>query len=411
MRKLITSIGMAGVRAVNLANVTGTFGGASLCRILTDYNWGDRVLGENLTWSGRMPTVWFATANNPSIGADMFRRIASIRLDWGRLGITSPEQLPSDYWRHKDVLKYALDNRPKLVVAALTILRYFFANGSPEQQTSEWGSYPAWQRVILGALCFAGLPDPGAARASLRKRADYASNLETQLLMSLTWLFESVGKGKPMLAADVLNHVASRTGTLDAPREGLNFSFATEYDALGEALRGLTSDDNAFATRGEPAQLPNSRQLGKLLARLNGTLFDISPRVRPPDPPHELVTAAATVQEQSVCAAQDKRTAIGTKSPDGTMVWRDTWGEQWRRLPDGQTQMWHGGQWGSLWRLRLPHHPGATWWRISGTAGEVEMWVPESNQWIPQPRVKVRVVQVDKDSSGRGLWCVERWEK
>ncbi len=419
MKKLITSIAMAGVPIVNFANVTGTFGGANLCKVLTESHWGDRVLGENRYWKGILATTWFATGNNPQVGPDMPRRIVSIRLDWGKFGISDPHKIPASRWRHKDVIRYALRNRAKLVTAGLTILRYYFAAGAPEQRTSDWGSYETWSRIILGALAYAGLPDPGPARESFVQRANFAEDQKQHFVAGFAWLFDKVALGKPILAKEILRRLRERTGSNSAPgaNDPFNFDFEPleQYDLLTESLQALTLDEDAerFVTVAAPGGgvrretvLPSAGALGKLMSSLQGALFDITPEVPLPAPPVALVEATATAEGQPIPGPSG---AIGWKWPDGAMQW--IWlGTKIHQFADGTTKyssVVGAPRWVDGLKMRVRHYAETEWRR--GPSG-VEMRAT-TGMWVPQPRIQVRIVPLEKDKrSNRVLWGVEQVE-
>jgi hypothetical protein len=62
--------------------------------------------------------------------------------------------------------------RGRLAGATLTILRAYYLAGCPAQKLAPWGSFEEWSRLIRGCLVWVGLPDPIAAHAELRTRAD-----------------------------------------------------------------------------------------------------------------------------------------------------------------------------------------------------------------------------------------------
>ncbi|MBK8994140.1 MAG: hypothetical protein IPM35_00100 [Myxococcales bacterium] len=428
MQKLITSVGIGGIRLVNFANVTGTFGGANLCKALTESHWGDRVLGVSKYWTGLLSTVWFATSNNPTIGTDMDRRICPIRLDWGRFGIADPHMIPAHRWRHKDVIRYVVKNRAKLVCAGLTILRYYFANRAPEQETSDWGSYEPWARSILGALVFAGLPDPGPAREPFAQRSNFEENQKQQFVSAFTWFFEEVAEKRPMLASEILAYIHARR-----PRPGVNqscsppsgmegstgnqmfhfdFDAAQQYDVLTEALQALSLADGVERMTGigsdRKATLPSATAFGKqVLSPLNGALFDITSAVQLPEPPSLLVEAQvvdAWVKDPATGAL------LGWKFADGGVQW-STLSATHQRTANGAILTQEKDSAGNLvWlegvQTRVLHYPEARWRR--GPTGGIEMLT--ASGWIPQPRIQVRIVPFGQDRNKRNLWGVERVE-
>ena len=62
-------------------------------------------------------------------------------------------------FKHSNVEQFAKDNRSRLVVACLTILRAFVVAGKP-YSGNRLGSFESWSETICGAVVFAELPNP-----------------------------------------------------------------------------------------------------------------------------------------------------------------------------------------------------------------------------------------------------------
>ena len=163
MTKRLTAYLMAGDRIVMFDNVSCTIGGDAFCAALTGTIWNGRILGLSKNWEGPINSTFYATSNNARLGADMDRRVCLIRLSPSQ---ERPEERTG--FKH-DPLLSVVRQRPDLTVAALTILRAFFAAGCPKGSYEPWGSFEDWARVVLGACVFAGLPDPGANRELVRE--------------------------------------------------------------------------------------------------------------------------------------------------------------------------------------------------------------------------------------------------
>ena len=159
MRKRITALAIAGDRLVLLDNLTGQIRNPVLDAALTSETWQDRLLGVNRTISAPMLMVWYASGNNCSLFSDTARRTCRIRLE-------SPEENPErrDNFRHPDLVGWVQANRPRLLAAALTILRGFHSAGRPDQGLAAWGSYAGWSGMVRNAVDWAGLSDPTRAR-------------------------------------------------------------------------------------------------------------------------------------------------------------------------------------------------------------------------------------------------------
>lgn len=168
LRKVVTSIAIEGIPSVLFDNLDQQLGGAALDAVLTAETWSDRVLGSSRT-TGELPwkTVLMATGNNVAFGSDVARRCLPIRLE-------SPHESPEDRndFRHPDLLGWVRDNRPRLAVAALTILRAFFVAKRPPQAGGEWGSFESWSALVRDAIVWAGAADPLPTRATATANDD-----------------------------------------------------------------------------------------------------------------------------------------------------------------------------------------------------------------------------------------------
>jgi hypothetical protein len=122
------------IPAVLLDNIASTLGSSSLDAALTGTTWTDRVLGKSET-TGTLPltTVWIATGNNVVLGADTARRALYCRLE-------TLEEHPEDRedFRQRDLLSWVRSHRKRLAVAAVTILRAYFAAGRPDHKLRTW---------------------------------------------------------------------------------------------------------------------------------------------------------------------------------------------------------------------------------------------------------------------------------
>jgi hypothetical protein len=160
MRKRITSIAIAGDRMMLLDNINGPLGSAALDAALTGTVWSDRILGKS-RMAAEMPLhcLWFATGNNVELRGDIPRRVVPIRLE-------SAEEHPEERsgFQYPRLLEHVAAERPRLVVAGLTILRAYVAAGKPPQKLSAFGSYESWSDTIRAPVVWVLGQDPLATR-------------------------------------------------------------------------------------------------------------------------------------------------------------------------------------------------------------------------------------------------------
>lgn len=165
MRKRITSLALAGELMILIDNVAAgqPIGGAPLDAALTSTTWKDRILGRTETTS-ELPlrAVWFATGNNLSFKTDILRRVIPVR-------IVTDEERPEERqeFRYPELLEHARAERPRLLTAALTILRAYHVAGRP-CEVKALGSYEGWSHLIAGAVRWATGCDPLEARETIK---------------------------------------------------------------------------------------------------------------------------------------------------------------------------------------------------------------------------------------------------
>lgn len=186
MRKRITSIALAGDRLMMLDNLAVPLGGSAIDAALTATSWRDRILGSS-TMTPELPlfTIWIATGNNVVLKGDILRRIIPCRLE-------TDEERPEerrDFTIKGDLIEHARENRGRLVVAALTILRAHAVASRPDPLTL-MGSFESWSRTVRAAVYWSTGLDPLAAQSYLRE-SDPAEVARAALVIGWSELPES----------------------------------------------------------------------------------------------------------------------------------------------------------------------------------------------------------------------------
>jgi len=234
IRKCVTTTAMEALASMMLDNVDCVLQGSSLDAALTTTSWSDRVLGSNKT-TGALPllAVWICTGNNLQYGSDLRRRVLPIRLS---PSVENPEERAD--FRHPKLLGWVQENRPRLAVAALTILRAYFAAGRPEQRGGVWGSFESWSEVVRGCIVWAGLADPLKTRETakaedrsgaiirglihgLREIDEHGDGLTVRDIVKALEAVENVNRFPVMQQA--VAEVATHRGTIDQQRLGYAF--------------------------------------------------------------------------------------------------------------------------------------------------------------------------------------------
>ncbi len=181
-RKVITSLAMSGCLYVLIDNINRPFGSGALDMALTSQTVSDRSMHTFAMASGAFMAVMAGTGNNVQFkqGVDTAPRTLEIALE---TDLDRPEN--REGFRHWPLMEYVQQNRPRLVMAALTMLRGYCAAGMPDQGLKNWGGFEAWSRLIRHCLVWSGLTDPYEAHTELLDSADTDRELREELVFGL----------------------------------------------------------------------------------------------------------------------------------------------------------------------------------------------------------------------------------
>src|SRR5262249_51798972 len=158
--KKLGSILLSGVPIVSLDNCTHDLEGELLCQVTERPLIKIRILGRSETPDCESRTTLFVTGNNIVFKGDMVRRNLICNLE-------ALSERPELREFKRDTLMHAADNRPAYVAAVLTIIRAYFAAGSP-RVCGSLGSYSAWSAMVRSPLVWLGEPDPVASTEEAR---------------------------------------------------------------------------------------------------------------------------------------------------------------------------------------------------------------------------------------------------
>lgn len=214
-------------------NIERPFGSPSLCSVLTQENFKDRLLGVNRSLSVPTNSTFLATGNNLTFIGDISTRAILCRLD--------PQcEKPEERFFETDLKKYIPENRGKLVQACLTILRAYHIAGRPKQKIAQFGRFEDWSDWVRSALVWLGLEDP----CKSRKEIENADPVRVALGSFLASWYASLGN---------LSYTTKKV--IEKAKE--------HHPELLEALKEIAPDRNNSI---------NSRSLGNTLASFKGRI-------------------------------------------------------------------------------------------------------------------------------------------
>jgi hypothetical protein len=188
--------------------------------------WTDRLLGQTKIISVPNDAVWVLNGNNPQLSDEVARRCLSIRI----VPNTSEPWLRTGF-RHPNLVRWALDNRARLVHAALVLVQNWIALGRPPG-TQNLGSFEAWSEVIGGIL--------GAARVegflTNTRKLHESTDAETNMWIDFVEAWWETHQGGPVRVAQLTEMCEKRElmGRVLGER-----SERSQAIRLGRALQGV----------------------------------------------------------------------------------------------------------------------------------------------------------------------------
>lgn len=159
---------------------------------LTSTTHADRPMGELASTTFRNYAQWIVTGNNLRFSKDTARRMLLIRLELD-------EAIDVDRnFRFPNVKEYVHLNRPALVAAALTLIRYWFQT-RPLNWESQKGpmlaTFETYSRIANSLLAAVDMPGFLANAAAGAEAADDATAAWTAFMQAI---YDTVGLGVPL---------------------------------------------------------------------------------------------------------------------------------------------------------------------------------------------------------------------
>jgi hypothetical protein len=221
-----------------------TIEGAPLAQALTAATWQDRILGVSTMANFPNVITWISLGNQVQVRGDLTRRVYRIAL---RPTYANPQDRPASSFRHPgqsglDLGSWTRDNRRELMASILTLIRAWFAAGSPRPVRGvSFGSFEIWEKIAGGIVETAGLAGFLGNLKVWRSESDF----DTQYWAGhLRWLRDVFGD-QPFRTAQVREKAMTDPPGYLAPPKLDDPSEKGYGKALGEAysrLRGRRYD-------------------------------------------------------------------------------------------------------------------------------------------------------------------------
>ncbi len=122
MRKRVLTVLLSGDAVINLDNVEEPLQSQTLCSVLTQETFTDRILGTQRSATVPTTCTWLATGNNLVVAGDLSTRIVPCKLD--------PQcERPEEREFSRNLYEWIPANRAWLIKAAVTVLRAYVVAG------------------------------------------------------------------------------------------------------------------------------------------------------------------------------------------------------------------------------------------------------------------------------------------
>jgi putative DNA primase/helicase len=327
-RKKVTAAMLSGQQVLLIDNVTRPLDSGSLAAALTAPIWQDRILGASKIVTLPVRWLWLATANNPSLSAELARRSIRIRLDAKR---EQPWLRDAAEFQHPDLMAWATTHVGQLRWACLTITQAWIAAGRPEADVTPLGSFESWTRVIGGVLQVAKIPGFLTNVHQLYERADVEGAIWRAFVQEWWSQF-----GNRAVSTTELFPIVDGA-------EGIALRGANDQARKTSFGRQLSNQDGRIFGDYQIHALPRVHNSGRWQLSLvsgggpgdvggpSSTVPDWSSAPVSPDPPprESPPTSSLSPEEVEDLAEFDRLLAQG---PD---ICSGCGGTRWRKMPDG----------------------------------------------------------------------------
>jgi hypothetical protein len=245
LRKQITSAFRTGAEFF-VFDEAPVLDGAALAQALTAETWQDRILGVSTMANFPNRVTWMSLGNNVQVKGDITRRVYRIAL---RPRYANPQDRAASSFRHPgqsglDLLSWTRKHRKELLTAILTLVRAWYAAGSPYPKRGvSFGSFEVWERMVGGIVETAGMADFLGNLKVWRSESDFDSQY---WIGHLGWLRDQFAD-RPFKTAQVKEKALTDPASYLAPPKLDDPTEKTYGKALGEAygrIRGRRYGDH-----------------------------------------------------------------------------------------------------------------------------------------------------------------------
>jgi putative DNA primase/helicase len=172
--RVILSTLLRSPNAFFIDNCNDYLSSEALASAITAAKYEGRIIGSSKNEAAEVRCLWIINGNNLHFGWELTRRVVRIRLD---LGVSSPDQVDSRKFVHKNLLSWVFKHRAEVIHSLLVMVKAWQAAGcpGPADGTPEFGSFESWREVVGGILNTAEVPGFLCNLSEAREDADQES--------------------------------------------------------------------------------------------------------------------------------------------------------------------------------------------------------------------------------------------
>jgi len=247
-KKRMLALLMSGSAVTVIDNIEKPLKSDTLCTVLTEPVWKERILGKSEEVKVGTATTWIATGNNLQVSGDLSTRSLVCTID--------PEcERPEEREFKVNLHEYVPAHRGELSAACLTILKaYWLAKrqGDGVNDLTTFGRFEQWSSWIREAVIWLGMADP----CQTRKMVESRDSIREDLGMVLEAWYEMFGS-EGVTIASAVSSVSSSDNFIEGEEA------AERKREFKDAVMNIAGDNRGNI---------NSRRLGKYIASVEGRI-------------------------------------------------------------------------------------------------------------------------------------------
>ena len=255
VRKRLFTVLRTGAKVLIWDNVVGSFDSAAMASCMTSPTFSDRILGQSVSSTVPNRMIVILTGNNITLQGEMPRRTLVCRID-------PRTERPFARSFNLDPYLHCKQHRPRMLVAALTLIRASLSHGGGKAAVGRLASFEEWDSWVRRAVIFSDELKPGMFGDVMEGiHANQSADPEQEALASLLAAWVKVFGMSPISTSELLAAANDIFNDNDKLR-------------LREAIEAVTNSE-----RGKLSAKGLGRHLGYRIGRIaGGRLLEKGPK-------------------------------------------------------------------------------------------------------------------------------------